>query len=307
MPNPQQIRVIDPVLSNVVQGYRNPELVGYSLFPPVPVAASGGQIIEFGKESFTLFASQRAPGGSTLSVSFGYQGKPYALENHSLEGLVPREYLRDGMVVPGIDLGERAVRLVMKSLLLGLENQQATLARAAASYPSTNKVNVASAPWTDKVNGNPSQDIETAKNAVRSQVGIEPNTVVLSAKAFAAAKVHPLIIDRFKYTGRDAIAADMLASIWDVATVKIGRAMVFAGGAMSDVWGGDVVVAYVPQSTSGQEEPSYGYTYEMIGHPMVEEARYEGNQKSWMYPVTHERAPVITGITSGYLIQNAAS
>lgn len=306
MPSPQQVRIIDPVLSRVAQGYRNAEMVGYSLFPSVPVYASGGQIIEFGKEAFELYETQRAAAGDVQTMRFGYLGKPYALENHALSGVVPYEHLRDAAAVPGIRLGEMAVTRVMKSLSLRLEKQQADLSRTAATYPTSNKVNVSATPWTDKVNGNPTQDIETAKNAIRSQMGTMPNTVVLSAKAFAAVKSHPLIIDRFKYTGRDSVTAEMLSAIWDVATVRIGGAVYMASGVLTDVWGGDVVVAYVPTSSTGAEEPAYGYTYEMDGHPMVDEPWYDKSKKSWLYPVTHERVAVIAGITSGYLIQNAA-
>jgi len=306
MPSPSQIRVIDPILSRVAQGYRNAELVGYSLFPSVPVMASGGQIIEFGKDDFVLESTQRAPGGNVITIEYGHLGKPYALEAHSAEGLVPMEYKRDAIAVPGIDLGARAVRRTLAKMLLGLEKQQADLARTAANYPSTNKVNISATPWTDKTNGNPTADIETAKNAIRSQVGVMPTTVVLSAKAFAAARAHPLLLDRFKYTGRDSITAEMLAAIWDVQSVKVGGAVTSTAGTLSDVWGVDVVVAYVPTTVDGMEMPSYGYTYEMEGNPVVEEAYYFQPRKSWMYPVTHERVPVLSGINSGYLIQNAA-
>lgn len=306
MPSPSQVRVIDPILSRVAQGYRNAELVGYSLFPSVPVTASGGQIIEFGKEDFVIEDTQRAPGGGVITVEYGHLGRPYALENHAASGVVPREHLRDAQAVPGIDLGSRAVRRTLKKMLLGLEKQQADLARNASNYASTNKVNVAAAPWTDKTNGNPTADIETAKNAIRGQVGVMPTTVLLSAKAFAAARAHPLLIDRFKFTGRDSITADMLAAIWDVQSVKVGGAVLSTAGTLSDIWGGDVVVAFVPMTVDGMEMPSYGYTYEMEGHPMVEEPWYMDARKSWLYPVTHERIPVLSGISSGYLIQNAA-
>src|SRR5690606_25974123 len=65
---PQQVRVVDPVLSQVALGYRHPEHVGMALFPRVPVQVSGGQILEFGKESFRLYNSLRAPGAATKRV-----------------------------------------------------------------------------------------------------------------------------------------------------------------------------------------------------------------------------------------------
>src|SRR5690606_24928298 len=104
MPTLAQRRVIDPILSNVVQGYRHPEHIGHNLFPRVPVQVAGGKIIEFGKESFKLYSTSRAPGTAFKRMQFGYEGKDYVLENHGLEVPVPREHLRDAAQVPGIDL-----------------------------------------------------------------------------------------------------------------------------------------------------------------------------------------------------------
>jgi hypothetical protein len=99
----------------------------------------------------------------------------------------------------------------------------------------------------------------------------------------------------------------MLAAIFDVERVIVGKAVVSDDkGAMTDVWGNNTVLAYVPTTPSGMEEPSYGYTYTMEGHPLVEQPYYDNNAKSWIYPVTYERAAVIAGVTSGFLIQNPA-
>ena len=62
----------------------------------------------------------------------------------------------------------------------------------------------------------------------------------------------------------------------------------------------------MPQQSSGPEDPSYGYTYTLTGHPFVEEPYQDRNPKSWLYPVSYNRACVLSGITSGYLVQGAA-
>lgn len=305
---PQQVRVVDPVLSQVALGYRHPEHVGMYLFPAVPVQVSGGQVIEFGRESFRLYQTLRAPGAATKRVQFGYLGRPYALANHSLEGQVPREHLRDASRAPGIDLATRAVRSVMATMSLALEYEQAQLARDASAYDADHKVDVSSAPWSDAANGDPAGDIEAGKEAIRASVGIYPNTLLLSARAFSAVKRHPSVVDRVKYTSRDSITPEMLAQMWDLQRVVVGRAIAFsADGQSIDVWGDDAILAYVPEAPAGMEEPSFGYTYTMEGHPLVEEPYYDANAKSWIYPVTYERAPVLTGITSGYLIQHAGA
>ncbi|WP_275100144.1 major capsid protein [Sedimenticola hydrogenitrophicus] len=302
--NNSQVRVIDPILSNVVQGYRHVELVGHALFPRVPVQVSGGQVLEFDKKSFQLFNARRAPGANTKRIEFGHLGKPFALFQDALEGKVPFEFLRDASRVPGINLGTRAANGTMRALMLALENEQAGIARAAANYDADHKIDLAAAKWTDDAN-NPNSDLDTGKTAIADTTGMEPNVLVLSRAAFKAAKNNAKVVERFKYTSKESITAEMLASLFDLERVVVGKAISFdEAGASTSIWGTDAVLAYVPTTPSGQEEPSYGYTYTMEGHPIVEQAYQDRNAKSWIYPVTYERAPVLAGMTAGYLLQN---
>lgn len=302
----KQVRVVDPVLSNLARGFLDQPMVGNTLFPRVNVTLSGGQVIEFGKEAFRQYNARRVPGGATKRVDMGYLGAPYALVQDALEAKVPREWMRDASVSPGVDLGTRAVRMVSAIVNRALEIEQAEKARNAASYPTDNKVALSSGSrWNNSVN--PSATIETGREAIRANAGVYPNVCLLSAKAFAACRNNAAILDRFKYTSAESITTAMLANLWDIERVVVGRG-VYANAAdqFQDIWGTDVILAYAPEQPSGAEEPSYGYTYTMEGHPLVETPYYDENTRSWMYPVTLERVPVIAGITSGYLIQTAA-
>lgn len=299
-----QVRVIDPILSSVALGYKNATFVGSSLFPRVPVMVSGGQILEFGKESFKLYNARRAPGANTKRISVGYAGKPFALVQDSLEGMVAFEHMRDANRVPGVNLGTKAVNTTMRALELSLEVEQAGIALDAANYDADHKIDLAAAKWTDDAN-NPNRDLDTGKSAIADTIGIEPNVLVLSKKAFYAAKNNANVVERFKYTSKESITAEMLANLWDLEKVVVAKSVsADDNDVMTSIWGDDAVLAYVPTVASGIEEPSYGYTYTMEGHPLVEVAYQDRNAKSWVYPVTYERKPVLTGITAGYLLQN---
>lgn len=303
----QGARIIDPILSNVAQGYRNAEFVGNVLFPRVPVFASGGQIIEFGKEAFFNYNLRRTPGGATKRIQFGYLGKPFALLQDSVEIPVPREHMRDATAVPGIDLGTRAVSLAMKVALKSLEVDQAALATNAANYDAAHKLALAGVTKWSAATGTPTNDINTAREAIRASVGIYPNTVLLSAVAFNAAINNPNVVSRFQYTSTDVITEDMLAKLWNVEKVVVGKAISMTDvGVASDIWGNNVILAYTNLGSQNAEEPSFGYTYTMEGNPLVEQAYWDAATKSWIYPVNFERVPVLSGITSAFLIQNPA-
>ncbi|SJM96038.1 major capsid protein [Crenothrix polyspora] len=308
----QQVRVIDPILTNIVQGYKNMELVGSELFPPVTVYQSGGQIIEFGKEHMKIFDSARAPGAATKRISIGYSGKPYALKQTSLEAIVPQEYLRDAKAVPGIDLAARSIYAVMNSLLLQREITQATLATNLASYGASNRVTLAGATKWSAATGTPLTDVDNAREIIRMQTGIYPNVMLMSALAFNAAKNNPNVIARLQYNANvspDAttITAKMLEGLFNVDKIIVGKAIAFNDlNQVGDIWGNNVVLAYVPQSLIGIEQPSFGYTYTMANNPMVKMSYFDNNHESWIYGVHYEYAPVLAGMSSGYLIQNPA-
>lgn len=302
---PSAVRVVNPILTTHVQGYKQPGMIGEALFPRVPVEVSGGQILEFGKEAFKLYNARRAPGAGTKRIQFGYLGKPFALLNDALEAPVPREYLRDASQVPGIDLGTRAVNLVMRSILLGQEVDQAALALDASLYDANHKTALLGADkWSDPAS-KPIAQMEDYREAVRASTGVYPNVLALSAQAFSALSTNEQLLAKFQYTSPDSLTPEMLARLFKVEKVVVGEAVsADDAGAFTDVWGNNAVLAYVPQHPSGMEEPSYGYTYTMMGHPLVEEAYYDNNAKSWIYGVGFERAPVLSGISAGFLIQN---
>ena len=306
-----QPRVIDPILSEVAQGYKNSAMVGLNLFPSVPVAQRGGKIISFSKEDFALYNTVRAPGANTKRVQFGYTSGSYALEQHALEAVAPWEHQQEASRVAQINLAAMAVRKTQNIIALRLEKAQADLATTAASYGASNKVTLAGVnQWSDYTGTSaPSKDIETAREAIRAQIGKRGNTVVMGAAVWAKVKQHPAIVDRIKYTGRDSVTTEMLAALWDVDRVLVGDAVYTdASGTMTDVWGKFVVVAYTEVGTVADlGEPNYGYTYRLDGAPYVEQGYQDRNAKSDIYPVTDEVSPVLTAAVSGYLISAAVA
>lgn len=313
--NPTQTRVVDPILSEHARGYKRPGNIGKKLFPVATVPAYGGRVIEFDKAAFRLHNSRRAPGSNTKRIEMGYAGKPYAIVPGALEAKVPRELMSDATQVPGIDLASDAVDVVMGSLELEHEYDCAQLARNAAAYDADHKVAlVGAARWTG-ADGDPTKDVTTALEAIRASIGVRGNLVSLSPSAFNACQFNAKLIDRFKHVSAGSITTEMLARLWNVKEVVVGEAVVATGAddSFGDIWGDDVIVAYVaPSDAAGTNrrnaaEPSFGYTYAIPGMPSVENPYWDNSAKSWIYGVSNDATPVLSGITAGYLIQNAGA
>lgn len=304
---PAQARVIDPILSGIAQGYKHRQHVGSALFPRVPVMQRGGQIIEFGRESFRLYNGRRAPGANTKRIQFGHSGKPFALVQDAWEGKVPWEVMQEAAAVPGINLGTRAVNNTMSIISKALEIEQAELARDADNYDSDHKIDLSATSWGEDAT-DPGDTVEVGKEAIRASTGMRPNTLVLSATSAMRARRNAKVKEQFKYTSANSVTNDMLKAYFDVENLWIGEDFYLdAADANVDIWGNDAILAYVAIGSDNAEEPSYGYTYTLEGAPFTEEPYQDRNAKSWIYPVTHERIPVLSGITAGYLLIGAGA
>ncbi|WP_056036257.1 major capsid protein [Loktanella sp. 3ANDIMAR09] len=308
--NPSQARVSDPVLTQIARDYRNASHVGHIIFPQVFVTTQGGKIVEFGKDAFRRHAARRAPGAQVAEIGFRYGSQPFQLINEALDSHIPREVLNDASEVPKIDLGKRAVKSTMDSLKLNLEFEIAEMATNPANYGAANVEALAGTDvWSDDAS-DPVQVIEDGKETVRRSCGVEPNRLVLSKPGFNALRFHPKIREQFKYTTADSITANMLAAYLELDTVAVGKTVAIPQDVaddddvvMEDAWGNSAVLAYAPDNPAGVEEPSFGYTYTMEGHPFVEKPEWRGANRSWVYGTTYDRAPVIVGAEAGFLIQ----
>ena len=312
--SPGQARVVDPILSEHARGYIQPELVGRSLFPLAPVPMYGGKIIQFDKSAFRLVNSQRAPGTATKRIQFGYQGDPYAIVPNALEASVPRELMRDASVVPGIDLGTRSINTVLKVLNLGHEVSCANIARNADSYDAGHTLALSGTSVWSNAASTPLEDVQNGREAIRASIGVYPNTALVSAKAMKNLRNNAEIINRIKYTSRDSVTTDILSNLWEIKNVVVGQAVSADAvtDAFGDVWGPDVLLAYVAPSGGGDasanaEEPSYAYTYLIEGMPMVEQPYWDANTKSWVYGVSYDYTPVLSGMQGGFLISGAGN
>lgn len=312
--NLAQARVINPVLTTIAQGYQNNELVGSVLFPQVPVGTRAGKIITFGKEDFMEYSGlARAPGSATKRVQFGYASGDFALIDYSLEGSLPIETLQEGLASDkgfSIDGAAMAIRKTQDIMALRLEIAQAGLATNASNYSAGNKITLSgTSQWSDfSGTSDPIAVVENAKDAVRASTGKRPNVMIIGPAVLKSLRQHPKIIDRTKYTGRDVPTLDLLSALFGVRVV-VGEAIkANDAGTFSDVWGKHAVLAYTETAgLAAMGTPTYGYTYNLGGYPVVEEPYYDRNSKTWYFPVTRAEAPVIAGALAGYLIQNAVA
>lgn len=307
---PAEARVADQVLTTVARGYRNPAHAWPFLFPVVPVGARGGKIITFGAEDFQEVDLTRAPGERRKEQEYGYEGSDYALVQRALDGKVPVEVAQDAAAVPGIDQRRVAVSRTMAIVSLQIEIEAARIATTQATYTNMHRAALVGNLRWDNAASTPAKRVEQAKEDVAEGIGMEPNVLVMGPPVFRALCNNPDVIDRVKHTeglkgpGQPTINEAKLAAYFGLDRVVVARARKGVPGAFTPIWGKNAVLAYsnvTPLAAMGS--PSYGYCYRLRGYPVANPGYYDAKVDSWIYPVTTEDTPVITGIDAAYLFQ----
>lgn len=306
---PKQARVVDPVLTAVARGYNHPFApIANILFPIVPVQQRGGTIIQFTADDFRLISSARAPGADTKRIQFGHAGGTYSLKDYSLEGQIPVEVNQEAGRA-GIDQYQRTIRGVQRLMDVERENEAAQIARTAGSYPTANKktYSVDAEKWNDP-SSDPVGDVMAARNAVRSGIGVYPDTLTVSPKARDALQIHPDIIATLRDSDIKMANLEQIARALNVERVVVGEGTYWNGTAFVDIWGNDAILAYTKVATLDDGgSPAYGYTYQLEEYPFVEETYVDRRAKSEIVPVTDARAPVLAGAVAAFFFQEVVA
>ncbi len=312
--SPGETRIIDPILTTQARGWRTPDImrVGSVLFPRASIPKRGANIVKFGKEAFRKYNSIRSGSENIKRVRVGYTADTVSLVEHALEGVVTRKQLDESAGIPAANLGMRAINVPLDAIAREIEIEQATIAQSTANYDSNHKLALTGTDrWDDYTNSDPGVDVDAAHQAIRATTGRRGNVLVVGPLVKDVLVRHPKIVGHF-YTGAQAgaqeVTDEQLARYFKVRQVYSGDEVWLPetstdSDPFTDVWGKNAVLAYVP-SVSGDgdiEVPSYGYSYFLEGYPLVEQAYYENNITSWVYPVFDEVKPVLTGMGAGFL------
>jgi hypothetical protein len=274
----QELRVVDPILTTIAHGYSNAELIANKLFPVVQVEKEGGKIPTFGKEAFKIYQTERAiRAQSNQMPNYVFGTTSYTLTEHDLEQAIDYREEEEAF----FDQAKRATELTMQGILLGHEKKAADYVQDADNYAAANKE-----VFTDNYLDDPATDpvavIEEKKEELRALIGKDPQTLVMGAKVYKALKKHPKLVELIKYSQTGILTHDLLKALFDVQEIIVGKAVsVDEAGAFSDIWGNNIILAYVTNPTgmaASVHEPCYGYTLRKKNQPVVDKYTENGGK-----------------------------
>lgn len=257
---------LDPALTNVANAWVNSQehFIAGGLFPAVPVSKPTFKIPEFGKENLELIANTTRTGLSKAkSVSYTRQYKDAKpLSEHALSGEVTKDDydLSDDPFSPESDTTE----FILERMALADEKLVADYLGNLSNVPGTTLVGASrwSNPDTDPLN-----DIRIALGSFPFR---KPNTIAMSLDSFLQLCAHPAVLDKFKWAVGGAVGLEQIKTLlggFGISKILVGQAQAnFAveglASDVNEVWGTDVVLAYVTDRP-GLKEINGGYRFEL--------------------------------------------
>ena len=316
MMNLDQVRVIDPILTQLAQGYKNAEGVATFFGPAVSMNTRAGRTLVFGKEAFAAQNFLRAPGSNIQKIQNEFGTRSFSLRQEAISWEIAEEIAAEAKNgAAQIDLRQYAAKDAANRLMQSWEITVATAVTTAASYETSCRFDLATrASGADQFN-QATSDVEVlideAKEAVRAQIGTYPNKMVISPDAFNALKRNKRIRD-FMQRGI-LVNESTLANIFGLDEIRVARRLKLnqSTGSLENIYNNVAVLFYQPSgATDGfapaldanYGNPAFGYTYTLAGYPIATPERFNIERRVFTGDILVERSFELVGMGENGLV-----
>jgi len=298
----------DKILSNISEMYRNAAFVGLEMLPVVKVKKESDKYYKYNSKAdrFRVPNNLRAPKSDSKTVDWKVTTDTYSCNEYALNDLIDdRE--KNNADKP-LNMKVDTVEFLTDLNLLAQEKRIVDMLTDETVLTSYNAL-TGTDQWSDYTNSDPVGDIETGRNTIHGKIFKMPNTLLLGLEVYSQLKHHPDVIDRFKYVSKGIITPEMLADLFEVEKVIIGKAGYNTANegqtaSYSYLWGKNAILAYV-EKAPGIKKFSLGYTFK-VGQNKTRTARIETKHSDWI-EVGQIQDEEIVSVDCGYLIQTAVA
>jgi len=310
MMNLDQVRVIDPILTQIAQGYKNAEGVATFFAPSVSLNVRAGRTLVFGKEGFASQSFLRAPGTNIQKVQNEFGTRSFALRQEAISWSIAEEVAAEAKSgAAAIDLRAYAAKDAANRLMNSWEVQVSEKVQDVTQYEGGNVLDLSAYnSGADQFNS-PTSDVEVlfddAKEQVRSQIGVYPNKLVLSPDAFNALKRNKRIRD---FMQRGVLVNEKsLAEIFGLDEIRVARRLKLnqETGALENIYNNVAILFYHPSASSdgftplldaNYGNPAYAYTYTLAGYPISTPERFSMDRRVFEGDIIVERSMELVGM-----------
>lgn len=299
-PAPNDIHLDIPLTSFALK-YESLEYLAYQISPAVQVLHESDKyyIFNAAREQLNVPNPLRAIGDKSAEIRFAVTNDSYTCEEYSLHYPLA-DRIRDNADNP-MRLRERGTQQVIDQLNLAKEVRlQAMYQTTGGSVPSGG----VTTKW-DAANATPESDIQAAKSAVRSAIGREPNSILMSIPVADALVIHLKSILTALDLGTKLSFINLPDILWGLKVYLAKGIKNTANAAqtpvIADIWNDNVVVFYQDPSPA-IDVMSFVYTMQAL--PSATKTWREEARKSEMIEVSVIEVEKMVAPTAAHIIED---
>jgi len=310
MMNLDQVRVIDPILTQLAQGYKNTDGVATFFAPSVSMNVRAGRTLTFGKEAFAAQNFLRSPGTNIQKISNEFGTRSFSLRQEAISWQIAEQVAAEAKNgAAAIDLRAYAAKDAASRLMQSWEIQVSEKVLDVTQYETGNVLDLVNYnSGADQFNS-PTSDVEVLmddlKEQVRSQIGCYPNKLVLSPDAFNALKRNKRIRD---FMQRGVLVNEKtLAEIFGLDEIRVARRLKLGedNASLENIYNNVAILFYHPSgATDGftpaldanYGNPAYAYTYMLAGYPISTPERFNMDRRVFEGDILVERSFELVGM-----------
>lgn len=257
----------DVLLTNVSIGYTNPSYIADQLFPIVPVQKQSDKYLIFDQSHwFRNEAKLRAPGTKSERGGWTYSDSSYFCDRFSYGHEIYDEE-RDN-ADSQFTLDQDGAAFASDKVLMQREVAFATNFFTTSVWGTDKTGGSDFTRWSDYASSDPLGDMAGWMDTVEGYIGREPNRLAIGKEVWTKLKWHPDLIDLVKYTQRGQLSTELVATMFELESILIGRALYTtsaegtaeASVTYTRIWGKNGLLMYTPPAPSIRT-PAAGYTF----------------------------------------------
>lgn len=299
------------MLTTTAIAYSNEEYIAAQVFPDFPVKKQSAKHFVYDRGRFRVRDARRGQGANSKEVTLSLTtGTAYFAEDHALKQFVADEDVDNAETPtsPYIDATEN----VMEMHLVARENELATML-ADTAVMTQNVTLSGTDQWSDYANSDPIGDVRTGKQTVHAAIGRDPNVLILGKQVYDILVDHPAFLERVKYSQLGVMTPELLARIFDVEKVIVGKAFKNTADegqtdATSYIWGKHAILAYIaPRVAPKLMTLGLTYTWKQAKVERLRGTDEEDRKGTYVRVGDHYYDQKIVAAAAGYLIKNAVA
>jgi hypothetical protein len=291
-------------LANFSVRIPNNELIAPLIMKDIPVKNDTDQYVVYNTDQ-RIEETSRANGDAAKMATWEVSTSTYQLKKHSLKDIITQDD-RDNTDAP-LDLDFDTTQFLTEKINYKIEDDVQKLLFTTTTFGNNATLNTATSWRMNTTTSAPIQNILSATGVILKASGRMPNVGVCGWTPFEVLKENTNIHERLKYVQRSILTEDILASVFDLDKLYVGKAVKDTSkegitASTSFIWGDRFLVAYMDANpTRRAVTAALNFRSTSYGNPYVVKKWHSDDLDGDFIEVTTKVAHKAVATGAGYL------